>query len=66
MRVHITNFLYINKNIDAALDWKYKINVVRLKPSKVAAVIYKASCLIDRNGMHVLYCSLFLPYLNVM
>ena len=52
-RVHVTS-----------LNWKYQINKVRLKLSKVAAVIYKANCLIDRNGMYILYCSLFLTHLS--
>ena len=25
--------------------------------------MYRASVLIDRHGMHILYCSLFLPYI---
>ena len=56
-RVHVTKFLGVY--IDEILNWKYQINKVRLKLSKVAAVIYKANCLIDRNGMYILYCSLF-------
>ena len=39
-RVHVTEFLGVY--IDESLNWKYKINKVRLKLSKVAAVIYKA------------------------
>ena len=61
-RVHVTKFL--GAYIDESLNWKYQINKVRLKQSKVAAVIYKANCLIDQNGMYALYCSLFLPYLS--
>ena len=61
-RVHITTFL--SAYIDESLNWKYQINTVRLKLSKVAAAIYKANCLIDRNGMYILYCSLFFPHLS--
>ena len=61
-RVHVAKFLGVY--IDESLNWKYQINKVRLKLSKVAAVIYKANCLIDQNGMYVLYCSLFLPHLS--
>ena len=32
--------------------------------SKVAEIIYKASCLINLDGMYILYCSLLLPYIN--
>ena len=59
-RIHVTKCLGVY--IDESLNWKYQINKVRLKLSKVAAVIYKANCLIGRNGMYILYCSLFLPH----
>ena len=62
-RVHVKKILGIY--IDESLNWKYQINKVRLKLSEVAAVIYKANCLIDRNGMYILYCSLFLPHFAV-
>ena len=55
---------FLGVYIDESLNWKYQINKVRLKLSKVAAVIYKANCIIDRNGMYILYCSLFLPHLR--
>ena len=42
-RVHVTKFLGIY--IDDKLNWKYHINTVRSKLSKVAAIIYRASCL---------------------
>ena len=32
--------------------------------SKVAAIIYKVSCLINLDGMYILYCSLLLPHIN--
>ena len=61
-RVHVPKFLCVC--IDESPHWKYQINTVRLKLSKVTAVMYKANCLIDRNGMHILYCSLFLQHLS--
>ena len=61
-RVHVKKCLGVY--IDESLNWKYQINTVRLKLLKVAAVIYRASCLIDRSGMYVLYCSLILPHLS--
>ena len=61
-RVHVTKFLGIY--IDDKLNWKYHINTVRSKLSKVAAIIYRASCLINQDGIYLLYCSLFLPYIN--
>ena len=39
--------------------------MVRTKTlSKVAAIIYKASCKINLDGMYILYCSLLLPHIN--
>ena len=61
-RVHVTKFPRIF--IDDKLNWKHHINTVRSKLSKVAAIIYRASCLINKDGIYMLYCSLFLPYIN--
>ena len=61
-RVHVTKFLGIC--IDDKLNWKHHINTVRSKLSKVAAIIYRASCIINQDGIYMLYCSLFLPYIN--
>ena len=61
-RLHVKKCLGVY--IDESLNWTYQINKVRLKLLKVAAVIYKTNCLIDRNGMYILYCSLFLPHLS--
>ena len=57
-RVRVKKFL--GAYIDESLNWKYQINKVRLKLSKIA----KANGLIDRNEMYILYCSLFLPHLS--
>ena len=62
-RVHVTKFLGIY--IDDKLKWKYHINTDRLQLSTVAAIIYRASCLINQDGLYMPYCSLFLPYIVV-
>ena len=61
-RVRVTTFLGVF--IDDNLNWKHHINMVRTKLSKVTAIIYKASCLINHDGMYMLYCYLFLSYIN--
>ena len=61
-RGHVTTFLGIC--IDDKLNWKHHIYTVRSKLSKVAAIIYRASCLINQGAIYMLYCSLFLPYIN--
>ena len=53
-RVQVTKFLGIY--IDDKLNWKYHINTVRSKLSKVAAIIYRASCLINQDEIYMLYC----------
>ena len=47
-RVHVTKFLGIF--IDDKLNWKHHINTVRSKLSKVAAIIYRASC--NKDGIY--------------
>ncbi len=61
-RVHVTQFLGIC--IDDKRNWKHHINTDRSKLAKVTAIIYRASCLINQDGIYMLYCSLFLPYIN--
>ena len=58
-RVSVTKFLGVM--IDDKLTWKHHIDLVKSKLSRSCAIMYRASFLIDRRGMHVLYYSLFLP-----
>ena len=60
-RVSVTKFLGVM--IDDKLTWKHHIDLVKSKLSRSCAVMYRASFLIDKRGMHVLYFSLFLPYI---
>ena len=50
--------------IDDKLTWKHHIDLVKSKLSRSCAIMYRASFLIDRRGMQVVYFSLFLP--NIM
>ena len=50
--------------IDENLNWKPHIQLVKSKLSKTLSIIYKASKLINYEGMLTLYCSLFLPCLT--
>ena len=61
-RVQSSKFLGII--IDENLNWKPHIQLVKSKLSKTLYIIYKASKLINYEGMLTLYCSLFLPYLT--
>ena len=49
--------------IDDDLNWKHHSNTVRIFFSKASVMIYRANCLINHDVMHLLYCSLFLPYI---
>ena len=61
-RVAATKFLGII--IDDKLSWKPHIQSVKSKLSIVLSIMYKASKLINTEGMYSLYCSLFHPYLS--
>ena len=61
-RVQSSKFLGII--IDENLNWKPHIQLVKSTLSKTLSIIYKASKLINYEGMLTLYCSLFLPYLT--
>ena len=41
-----------NNYVYDKLNWKHHINTVRSKLSKVTAIIYRASCLINENGIY--------------
>ena len=61
-RVQSTKFLGIT--IDENLNWKTHIQLFKSKLSKMPYIMYKASKLINYDGLVALYCSLFLPYLT--
>ena len=61
-RVQSSKFIGII--IDENLNWKPHIQLVKSKLSKTLSIMYKASKLINYEGMFTLYCSLFLPYLT--
>ena len=54
-RVSVTKLLGVM--IDDKLTWKHHIDLVKSKLSRSCAVMYRASFLIYRRGMHVLYFS---------
>ncbi len=49
--------------IDDKLTWKHHIDLVKSKLSSSCDIMYRASFLVERRGMHVLYHTLFLPYI---
>ena len=61
-RIWVAKFLGVL--IDEKLNWKDHIASVKSKLSKSTAILYKCSQLVDIQSMHILYCSMFLPYIN--
>ena len=61
-RVSATKFLGVL--IDDKLTWKQHISNIKVKLSKCVAILYKCNRLLETSSLRVLYCSLFLPYLN--
>ena len=53
---------YIGIIIDENLYWKPHIQLVKSKFSKTLSIIYRASKLINHQGLFTLFCSLFVPY----
>ena len=60
-KVEFTTFLGIL--IDNKLTWKKHISMIKSKLSKSCAIMYRASFVIDKCGMLILYHSLCLPYI---
>ena len=60
-RINYTQFLGVV--IDDKLNWKSHILSIRSKLSKCCAIMYRASSLINKHGMHILYYSFFMPYI---
>ena len=48
---------FLGVMIDDTLIWKHHIDLVKSKLSRSCAIMYRASFLIDRRGVHVLYYS---------
>ena len=61
-RVQSSKFLGII--IDENLNWKPHIQLVKSKLSKTLSIIYRASKLINHQGLLTLFCSLCVPYLT--
>ena len=62
VRVDSTKFLGVI--IDERLTWKQHIFFLKAKLSKCLAILYRSSKLLDKSSLRVLYCSIFLPYIN--
>ena len=50
--------------IDNKLCWKPHIVNIKSKLSKTVAILYKLKQIVNKNSLHLLYCSLMVPYLT--
>ena len=61
-RVTVTKFLGIL--IDEGLNWKEHINLIKSKLSKTVSIVGRCNNILDKEALYILYCTLFLPYIN--
>ena len=61
-RVYSTKFLGVI--IDHRLNWKEHVSQVTIKLNKILAIFYKIRYKLSSDSLYILYCSLFLPYIN--
>lgn len=61
-RVYSTKFLGVI--IDHRLNWKEHVSQVSNKLNKTLAIFYKIRYKLSSDSLYILYCSLFLPYIN--
>lgn len=60
-RVHENRFLGVIT--DDKLNWKAHVKHIQNKLSRSISVLSKAKHFLDHKSLHILYCSLILPYL---
>ena len=61
-RIRVVTFLRMY--VDDLHNWNGDTKYVKSKLSKSLGVMYRCRLLLNRSSMHILYCSLFLPYLT--
>ena len=57
-----TNFLGVQ--IDEGLNWKEHIKLLTSKLIKVSGILFTTKPVLNYDSLHILRCSLFLPYVN--
>lgn len=60
----VSEIKFLGVIIDDKINWKPHIKHVQTKLSRSISVINKAKQVLDHNSLHILYCSLVLPYLT--
>ena len=60
----VSNIKFLGIIIDQGLTWKHHIKEIEKKVSKNVGVIIRAKRVLNKEALHLLYCSLVLPYLQ--
>ena len=63
-RVYEMKFLGVI--IDDKICWNSHIKCIQPKLSRSISVLAKAKHILDYKSLHILYCSMVLPYLNLI
>lgn len=61
-RVYEIKFLGVI--LDHKISWKPHISYVRAKMARSVSILGKSRFILNQRALHILYCSLVLPYLN--
>lgn len=59
----VSEIKFLGVTIDEQINWKSHIKYLQSKVARSISVINKAKFFLDSNSLHMLYCSLVLPYL---
>ena len=60
----VSHFTFLGIILDTALSWKYHINMIAIKISKVIGILHKLKYIFPKNIVLTIYKSLILPHLN--
>ena len=60
----VNEIKFLGVTIDDQISWKSHIKHVQTKVSKSIAILNRAKQVLDHKSLHILYCSIVLPYFS--
>ena len=60
----VSHFTFLSIILDTVLSWKYHINMIAIKISKVIGILHKLKYTFPKDILLTIYKSLILPHLN--
>uniref|UniRef100_A0A3B3B6W1 Reverse transcriptase domain-containing protein n=1 Tax=Oryzias melastigma TaxID=30732 RepID=A0A3B3B6W1_ORYME len=60
---NVSEVKFLGVILDNKLSWKLHIDYISKKISKNIGILYKVKRILDKDALHILYCSLIAPYL---